>query len=301
MMSIVPFVLFGLSVGTVVFIIARNYTKILLIDVQTLPEYRDRKKKEVYIRKKAVLKSQAVYSELAKKSKPLVAVLMRIQKSFRLFVGSVERKSVMHESNFRGEQHTPAAKTKVKKESAKQLVIEATHDVEQDDYPTAEKKFLAALKQDPKNIEAYKGLAHVYYAQNQLTEAKETYKFITQLNPQDEEPYLRLGAIAEEEGNSEESINNYQQAVLINPHNAQRFNKLFDLLFDAEQYETALEAIEQALELEPQNPKYLDNFIEVSILIGRKDLALEGYKQLRMINPENQKLEVFRQRIDEMR
>jgi len=62
-----------------------------------------------------------------------------------------------------------------------------------------------------------------------------------------------------------------------------------------------MEAIQQALDIEPQNPRYVDNFIETSIILKRKDLAEEGYKQLRMINPDNQKLEVFRQRIDEIK
>src|SRR3989339_293716 len=299
MTVILPFILIVLSLTVIIIVIVRKYPQLLLLDIDSLPEVQEAKKKNTIIKKRAEKESSAIYKNFLEKLKPIIQWGKNLQLSFRNLVGRVERKASMEEAkNIKPESRE---ERRLKKEESKQLVVDATTDIGQNDFVTAEKKYLAALKQDPKNKEAYKGLARVYYAQGQKDEAKETYKFILQLDSNDEDTNVQLGQIAEEEGNTEDAVEYYQQAVISNPHNPQRFVKIFDLLFGIAQYETALEAIEQALELEPQNPKYLDNFIETSILIGRKDLAEDGYAQLRMINPENQKLVSFRQRIDEIK
>ncbi|MBI2436604.1 MAG: tetratricopeptide repeat protein [Candidatus Magasanikbacteria bacterium] len=298
MFSILPFILIAGSFGVIVYIIVKKYPQLLLLDVGTLPEVQESKKKDEIIRKKAEIQTEKSYKKFGAMLEPFIHVLKVIQLKFRILVGNIYRKS-LHEHTSIAKQVTHIEKIQ-KIEESSHLVVQAHQDAEQEDFVTAEKKYLAAIKQNPKNKDAYKGLAQVYFEQEQTDEAKEIYKFILQLDDQDEEVYLKLGEIAEEQGKLEEAVEYYQQVVLINPNNPQRFVLLFDLLFELTQYETALEAIEQALELEPQNPKYLDKFIETSILLRRKDLAEIGYRDLRMINPDNQKLVSFEERIDDI-
>lgn len=297
MYTILPFILIAISFVVMVYIIVKKYPKLLLLDVETIPEVKESQKKDEIIRKKAEIQNIESYKRLGTLLKPLMKVCKQLQFAFRKYVGKIQKKSQNTVKNEKVVAYSDKAK---KVEESTQLVEQAKQDLTQEDFVTAEKKYLAAIKQNPKNKDAYKGLAQVYYEQDQITEAKETYTFILQLDDADEEVYLKLGAIAEEQGKLEEAVEHYQQVVLINPHNPQRFILLFDLLFELKQYETALEAIEQALELEPQNPKYLDKFIETSILLRRKDLAEIGYRDLRMVNPDNQKLISFEQRIDEI-
>ncbi|EKE07375.1 MAG: hypothetical protein ACD_18C00106G0001 [uncultured bacterium] len=296
MLNILPFILIILSLVVIIFVIVRKYPQLLLLDVETLPEIKTARSKNRIIMRKSEQREKQYYANFKNKLTPFVKLLKKIQLAFRILVGKVERKA--------GDKHDITEGYSVTKEkviTSKGLVKDAQNDLEQEDYPTAEKKFLASLKYDSKNKEAYRGLAAVYYAQNQVTEAKETYNFLLQLDPDDEDANVKLGEIYEEEGNKETAVGYYQQAVLTNPNNPERFLKIHDLLFYLKHYETALEAIQQALDIEPQNPRYVDNFIETSIILKRKDLAEEGYKQLRMINPDNQKLEIFRQRIDEIK
>jgi len=298
MLLIVAIILAIVSFSVIIFIIARHYYELVLLDVDSIPDVREGRKKEVFMRKKAEKKNVYVYSRVRGLLKPLFSLIKNIQNKFRRFVASIERKAHMHEVEV---HRAVTPQEKVKQElTIKQLMIEAGRDMEQGDYDTAEKRYLAVLRQSPKHVEAYKGLARVYYKQEQYVEAKETYQFVLQLDPHDEDTYVKLGDMYEEDGRLEKAVEHYQQVVIINPHNPVRFAKLYELLFELKQYDIALEAIEQALEIEPQNPKYLDNFIEVSILLERSDLAEQGYRELRMINPENQKLDLFRQRIDEI-
>ncbi len=297
-MIFLPFILLVLSLGVIVWFIIRVYSQLLLLDVESLPHVKKSRKKDIFIRKKAEKESERLYTKLQKILQPLIQAGKEVQLSFRKLVGNIEHKAIMEEKKHGKSLSTEERQQR--RQTSRQLVAEASTDISQDDFETAEKKFLAAIKHDSKNKDAYKGLADVYIRQGNKQEAKETYLFVLQLDTHDEEVYLKLGELAEEEGRVESAVEYYEQAVIINPHNPQRFVKIFDLLFEIQQYETALEAIIQALSLEPQNPKYLDNFVETSILLGRKDLAEDGYKQLRMINPENQKLISFRQRIDDL-
>lgn len=301
MFNILPFILIVLSLVIIVFVIVRKYPQLLLLDVDTLPEIKTARSKNKIIMQRSEQREKRYYANFKNKFTPLVKLFKKIQLAFRVLVGRVERKAGTHR---RAIPDGPSIVREGRKDhviTSKDLVKDAQNDLNQEDYPTAEKKFLASLKYDPKNKDAYRGLAAVYYAQNQVTEAKETYNFLLQLDPDDEEANVRLGEIFEDEGNKEKAVKYYQHAVLVNPNNPERFLKVYDLLFYLKHYETALEAIQQALDIEPQNPRYVDNFIETSIILKRKDLAEEGYRQLRMINSENQKLEVFRQRIDEIK
>jgi len=275
---------------------------LILLDVNTLDHVRRTQKKDVFFHKKLHVKNEHSYEMLQKIFTPFYRVytfvFKKIQLSFRRLVRMVEKRAM--DTNEIDLKNLSKEERAQMRETAKSLVRQAHQDMEQEDYSTAEKKYLAAIKQDPRSIDAYKGLAHVYRAQGQIDEAIETYNFVLHIQ-KDEEVYVHLGEIYEEKGQDEKAVEYFQEAVLLNPDNPTRFAKIFDLLFYMEYYETALEAIRQALSIEPQNPKYLDNFIETSILLGQKDFAEEGYKKLRMINPENQKLQTFRQRIDEMK
>jgi len=300
MSNILPFILIVLSLVIIIFVFVRKYPQLLLLDVETLPEIKTARSKNRIIMRKSEQREKMYYSNFKKRLEPFIKLLKKTQLAFRILVGKVERK-VGSTTEIENGPSITKEQRKEKVMTSKDLVKDAQNDLAIEDYPTAEKKFLASLKHDPKNKEAYRGLAAVYYAQNQVSEAKETYDFLLQLDPEDEDANVKLGEICEEEGNKEKAVEYYQQAVLTNPNNPERFLKIHELLFYLKHYETALEAIEQALDIEPQNPRYVDNFIETSIILKRKELAEEGYKQLRMINPDNQKLEIFRQRIDEIK
>jgi tetratricopeptide (TPR) repeat protein len=295
---IIPLILIFIGLSIVVGIVVRKFSQLVLLNVDSIPAVKENKKKDEIIRKRAEKNAENLYGRLSEMFQPLIRLWKGMQFSFRKYVGILERKV-----NQELQDKKPLSKEEriQKKKEAKELSREAMDVLSHGDLEAAEKKFISAIAQDPKNILAYKGLGEVYMKQNHTQEAKETFTFVLQLNPDDEETLLRLGEISESEGNKEKAVEYYQQAVILNPNNPLRFVKIYDLLFGLGHYGAAFESIRQAVELEPQNPKYLDKFIEASILLPDKKMAEEGYQQLRMINPENQKLPSFRQRIDEMK
>lgn len=298
--GLLPLILVLVSLAIILIIIIRKFPQLALLDVDNIPEVKQEKQKE-----KLLLKKVDKQLDISRKSwlgriKPFIQWLKDIQLSFRKYVGKVERE-VMKQTQDENEEAEPEVVSPDEHKEAKTLVEEADRALISEDYEETEQKFISAIKINPRNEDAYKGLADVYMKQDMLDEAEETYKFLLQLNTKDELVYAKLSEISEKKGEIEKAIEYLQQAVLINDQVSARFAKLAELLKSLEQHNTALEAISQAVDLEPSNPKYLDKLAEFAIMTGDKKLAEDTYNQFRMVNPENQKLEVLKSRIDEMK
>ncbi len=296
----VPLIFLFLSLGVLGVIVMRKFSALALLDINHLPEVKENRKKDVYIRnqieKRIEKKSENRENSDGFSWKKFAHKLREIQLQFRQYVGKVERGVISQRSRLR-KNTTPEALAN-KEQEIKSLLKDAFVSLEQHKLEDAETRYIAAIRLDTHNVEAYKGLTDVYMKKQQWEEAFETAKFILQIDRNDDQVYVKLGEISEELGKVEDAIKFYEQSVLINDHLPQRFMRLSDLLFSVGQYPTALEATLQAVELEPENPKYLDKLVEIAILVNNKNIAEDGYQQLRKVNPDNQKLELLRQQIE---
>jgi len=260
MFTLLPFLLIAIALGVIIFLIVKNYSKLILLDVETIPEVKAGRKKDEILKKRVEDRTKQVSERWSKILTPVVQKLKEVQLKFRKYVGRVQKK-IIEEGQVRV---SGIADKSRKKQRITVLLQEATTAFKNGNFNEAEKNYISAVKLDPKSKESYQGLAEVYYEQGQIEESKETYNFLLQLDPDNEQALVKMAEIMEEDGKIEKAIGYYQQAVLLNHHNPMRFVRLYDLLFKVGQYETALEAIQQALDIEPQNPKYLDNLTEVS-------------------------------------
>ncbi len=289
-----------LSLGGIGYIIARHFPQLSNLDVQGLPEEQAARKKREIIGKRVDEQARNFQTVLGKRLQPLATPWRKIQLRFRVYVGKMER-LWHHEEAVKKAANPPEPLNNVDKEQKLgELIQEGVNSLNHEHYEQAEESFIAAIKIDQNSTAAYRGLADTYFAKENFTEAKETYRFLLQMEPDNDSVLAKLGEIAEQQGNTQEAIECYQQAVIINDLLSPRFYHLAELLLKVKEPGAALEAIQSALELEPKNPKYLDLLIEVAILLNDKKLASEVYKELRLVNPENQKLESFKIRIEEL-
>lgn len=288
------------SLGTIVWILIRVWPKLTLLDVASLPEVKESRKKDDILRRRAEIaqvQTAAAAENFFSRLKLLAQSFWQIAQSrFRQSVDALERTLL---ENRRQKNIEPIGAVE-RHRQIHDLLVEAQSALDTKAYDAAEKAYIAIISLDPKSLTAYQGLGDVYFAEKHFSEARETYRYVLYLDKRNEHAIIRLAEMAEAEGALETAVEYYQQAVLLNDNLSTRFVKLYELLIQLNQHDTALSAIQQALDLEPQNPKYLDNFIEASILVGDKTMAEDGYRRLRMINPENQKLTIFRERIDKL-
>jgi tetratricopeptide (TPR) repeat protein len=308
MFYIFPFVLIVCSLAVILVIVIKKFPQLSLLDVESLPEVKEEKKKNQVLQKRVNTKTTETKEKQSAKLTLFLSNLKKVQSKFRGYVGDVEKrvmekdivkiKKIEKKLEPKPKKEVPITETK--KDKVKNLIKQAKIAFEAMQLDVAESSYISVIRLDNKNTDAYRGLIDVYFKRGQYDEAGETCEFLLQLNPKDDWGHVRMAEISEEQGDIPRSIQHYQEAVLINDSISTRFAKLAQLLQQVEQYETAIEAIEQALDIEPDNPKYLDNFVELAIIVIDKTRAKDGYERLRLANPGNKKLDTFKQRIAKM-
>lgn len=143
------------------------------------------------------------------------------------------------------------------------LVREAEEFERQEKFEEAEKKYIAVITLDSKNIDAYEGLGHLYLGQKKFDESRQAFNHILKLRKVDASVQVALGEVALAEGKPEEALPHFKKAV------ARR----------------------------PGNPKYLDFMIETALAAGSKTDAESGLRLMRKTNPENQKIPEWERRV----
>ena len=279
----------------IVVIIIRKFPQLTLLDVESLPEVKQSKKKNEVLKKRAKKDHIKSKKEWKSKAEPLLNKFKNVQANFRKYVGKIES-AVVKEKEKKSATKIDTVKPE-KKDKLRSLLHDAKFACDEGELEMAEKNFIAAIRIDTMNRDAYLGLAEVYCKQGQVNEAAETYNFLLQINEKDDLVLARLGDLSAEKKDFEKAIEYYQRSVLVNHNLSNRFARLAELLQELGEHETALEAVSQAVELEPQNPKYLDMLVEISIMVGDKKLAEEAFQQLRMTNPDNQRLDILKDKI----
>jgi len=294
-----PFLIIILCVGAIIVVLVRKFPELSLLQVEDLPEVKEGKKKNEFLKKQASKKSKEKSEKKKESWQPVVKSWKNFQLLFRKYVGKTEKR--FFEQRVKKEREDKKASGQDITQTVQVLLKSAQFAKDQGQLDIAEKKYIDAIRLDQKNKEAYRGLGDVYYLQENYNEARETYSFLLHLTPTDDALLVKMGELEEEKGNIEKAVEYYEKSVLINDNFPARFAKIADLMQRLGQSQTALEAIRQAVDLEPQNPKYLDNFTELAIICGNKNLAEKGLRQLRMVNPENNKLDAFKDRIAKMK
>jgi len=301
MTTVLPFILIIISLTVIIVIVARKYPQLTLLDIDNAPDIKEEKKKDELVKRRAEERITKARETWSHRLAPVKQKAEKSQEVFRRLVGNIQAR-MNEEVQKKKEEHVDEEEPlSVSPDELRLMVLDGMSAFEQDRYEDAEKQFIAAIRIDMKNKDAYRGLGDVYFAQGQYKEAEETYKFLLHLDSSDPITYVRLADIAEQKKDITAAVEYMQEAILLNDGLSPRYIRLADLLEEIEEYPTALEAVTQAVELEPENPRYLDKLIEISVLCGRKDIAENGYQRLRMVNPENKKLDVFKDKIRHMK
>lgn len=169
-----------------------------------------------------------------------------------------------------------------------------------EDWPRAEQLFVDVVSLDPKNIDAYLGMADVATARKDYLNAREALKFVLKLQQDSDAAYTRLGRIDNQEGKFAEAEADYMKSVSLNAMTAGTHYELGVTEENLGNLAKAEQAYKEAVKLEPANPKYLDALLQFALTNARKDLAKEALEKLRDANPENQKLEELAQAVKDL-
>jgi tetratricopeptide (TPR) repeat protein len=261
MFSIVLIIIIAVFFVGVLFIVIKKLSHLAVIDVDSIPSEKAKKVEAQIISKRLKEKANKFYNVLDRLVKP---VINRIKKSF---VSQLEKlKELEKEYKTKKEPATKEEKIDIE-QKIKKLLEEAEELTKQEEYAEAEKIYIETISLDEDNIEAFKGLGHVYLLQKNYEQAKETFEFILKIREKtdgaekngDAVNYFDLGTVCKEMGDNKE----------------------------------ALKYFKKAHKLEENNPKYLDFLAESCIILGDKDQAKMYILKLKEANPDNNKIEEY--------
>lgn len=275
--TIISLLIVLLCLAGIIKIIARRWHALTSIDLESLPAERDARTKKKILSDRLKRHFYQLKTRAVEKGRPLVS---RVADSYVDFshrvLGAVEaavqRKHIKQDED---------AGVPVSESTAlSRLLRDADAFLDREEYAEAEKRYIDAIALDPKNLQAYTGLAVIYKAQKEWTGAQEVLEYLRD--------HLREYATTEEDS-AEQSV--YLMRL------AESLSQLSEVYLILEKQDEAQSSIEEALELQPLNPKFLDAGLELYIILEKPKEARLLLKRLKDANPENQKIEGFEERI----
>jgi len=255
---IVPAVIGLAGLVAIIVIYARKIPQLKALDLEAMPEHRQRLKKNLLIQdrfSRKMTRSKTVLKSI------VLPVLHAVEKIFK---GTYQRLLKLEEHYKATASASLKGDDDSQQHSASTLIQQANSLLTENKFAEAEKQYIAAITLNRSATEAYRGLVKIYLQQKNTSHAIETLRFLTQLDSSDETAWQDLAQVYQESGKLED----------------------------------ALDAYEQALKASPNNPKNLDAYIEVAILNKLKYKAQSALDRFTAVNPENNKLADYQKQID---
>lgn len=294
MLDILFIILSIIAIIYIIFIIIKKFPKLININVENLPDFQNKKKKEEILKKRIINK----FNKIKEGGKN---ILEPLNDDFKKYLKDGYDKLKKVEKELKNKSFEKLDTKLDKSKLVNDLIIEAKQYISNQEYKKAETKLLDALDIDSYNQEVYKILANVYTQQKEYKQAKETLQYLLKLtHNNDDAVFSSLGDLAKERGNLKEAEEEYLKSISLSSDNYSYFISLAEIYLELEEYKYALETAQRALILSSNNPKILDFLINVSIIIQDKELSLKYLDKLKEVNPDNNKITEFNERIDNL-
>lgn len=229
-------------------VILRKIPQLSLIDIESLP-----KPKEEEVKKRILL------DRLKRRLETIRKYWKMFYSLFEGLVGSWRAVWERLKSMERQFKIKDAGETK-------NLIDEAEKKVESSP-EESEKIYLEIVAADPKNVEAYEGLAQIYQEKKDQAAEEEILQFLLRINP-----------------------DNYVKYAF----------RLAEIRFAEQDFAAATDLMDKIIRKGTAEPRYLDFLIEAAIMSKQRKIGWSALRLLQKINPENAKIGEFEERLREM-
>jgi len=263
-MHIFDWILLGFVIASVVVlvvIVARQWRRLTLIDLEAMPHEKIRSKKY-----------QLIEERLGRKTKGLREVTKKVVAPVSFTIGKAVQRSYHKLLQLERKYHLAVGQPKTEEEKLRrrQKVIALMQKGEQvftaGNLGEAEQIFLDVIRLNPQEVEAYEYLGEVYSQKKEYENAIETLEFAKKLSPNEDRIYYDLGVVYEMQGGTQKALENFQECV----------------------------------RLSPNNPRNLDSLLNAAIIAKDRVIAVQTLRQLKEANPENQKIAELEQKVKEL-
>ena len=278
----------------IVFLVSKKTSKLKLIAVGEIPEEKQSEVKKQLLE----LRLQKRLASLGRRVINLLVAGVKIfKKAIPAMVGAIKGRKMRDSLKIKKEEikikreMKPTSNMDVKLSEANELFKKRK-------YEEAEEKYIAVLKDDPKNIDVYMALGEIYANNKDWPTAEETYRHVMRINPEFLPAQKELAGLLEATKKWEELKQLSQYIIKGGEETAWIYVKL-GLSYRKTGYpDVAEEYFLRAVELEPKNGVALDYLIEAAIINKNKPLALKAFNTLLGISNDAIKLQSFKDKID---
>ncbi len=262
MYNLIPLILILISLFIIIIIIAKKFSILVNLDVNTIPSVKGTQFKERIVGSKI---KRNFFKWTSRITKILNQIGVKIVQLSRQFYEKIYNQKEDLDKKLKYNDN------ETDEERINKLFLEIEHIGADGDMNKIEKILIKIIGIDSKNINAFEKLGDMYFSDKRYTEARETYKHILKL-------------VDDEDIDKQANI--YFDLSLVSKSD----NKIDD----------AVENIKKAINLNPNNPRYLDTMFELSIMTKDKKTATTTYNKLFSVNPENKKLSSMKDELNNL-
>lgn len=264
MYSWLPIVLILISLIIMFRLAIRKFPQLAILDVDNMPQEKEGQKKKEIIQKRL----ERDINEMSTGMQRFFEYWSGRFSFFSRWLEKLKEMKVRHQEQKQMAQVSLTEKIEMLLRQARELLKKEDND----SWLEAEKKLIAVVELDQKNLPVFMELGDLYLRLKKYAEARQTFMYALRLLEINSDP------------RTEAEVN-----YLLSQANQNLSN-----------LDEALANVIESLRIEPNNPRFLDFMLELCLARKDKAMAEETFKRLAEVNPDNQKLVEFQSRIAEI-
>jgi len=280
-----------IALGVTLFLIARHWKEIRLLDPQSIKEERQKQEREKLITRRFERVSAEQLAALHRFGRTLAR---KTKESYK----RTEERLQSFDNLYKKVKSPFSAMAPSQRERIKTLLTEARSLIRDLKWADAERRLLEALALDQRQIDAYRLLGTLYLRQKLYPQARETYEFLVKTRKADDATYAGLAEIAKAEGNFQIAEAMLQKAADASPRQPHRQAELAAFFLERGNAAKAWPHAKRASELEPGSAKYLEQSLETVILLGDRKEARARYNRLRLLSEDPARFQVLKDKVE---
>jgi tetratricopeptide (TPR) repeat protein len=289
--ALVSFLVAALALAVVIFLIAKHWKDIRLLDPQSIREQRLKAERSKVIERRF---ERMTSDRVAAMSRAARQLGRRATERYR----RVYNRLLSLDRVYRKVTSPLAAMAPSQRERVKALLSEARSLVRDLKWADAERRCLEVLSLDARHAEAYKLLGLIYLKQKLYPQAKETFEYLVKTKKGDDSTFAGLADIAEASGDMARAEAMRLKAVEASPRQAFRQAEAAQFFIDRGRGEQAWPFAARASELEPGSAKYLELSLEAAILLGDRNEAETRYRRLRLLSDDPNRFQSWKEKLE---
>jgi tetratricopeptide (TPR) repeat protein len=263
MYSIWPLLIISISLLIIIFIIFRKFPELAVLDVDNIPEEKERHVKEKIIRERMRRK----FSFLD----PFIERISFLSNKLSVFLWGKLEKIKENQKKIKSNRNL---KNINPEERIKILFDQSKEFIKKDELDSAEKKLIEIISLDDKNFKAFLELGDVYKSEEKWQEAKQTLLYASKLSK----------SLDEKDFSFNDLSNLHYSLALIN-------KELGDI-------SEAISSISRSIDIDSKNPRYLDLMVDLCIMKGDRDASLKFLNRIKEFNPDNNNISDWEEKIE---